>query len=56
MGISMATQEPQKILRLGVIQGGNIVEEKLLRVPETVTVGQGAKNTFIVVDERLSVS
>jgi hypothetical protein len=56
MGISMATQEPQKILRLGVIQGGNIVEEKLLRVPETVTVGQGAKNTFTVVDERLSAS
>lgn len=47
----MATQASQKILRLGVIQNGNIIEERLLRTPETVTVGQSAKNTFTLVSD-----
>lgn len=40
-------QEPrEKVLRIGVILGGKIVEEKLLSERTTVTVGQSAQNTF----------
>ncbi len=45
----MATaQTQQKILRIGVIQGGKIIEERVIKKRETVTVGQGSKNTFVV--------
>ena len=37
-----------KILRIGIIQGGKIVEERLVRKRENVTIGQSAKNTFVV--------
>ena len=37
-----------KILRIGIIQGEKIVEERLVRKRENVTVGQSAKNTFVV--------
>ena len=37
-----------KILRIGIIQSGKIVEERLVRKRENVTVGQSAKNTFVV--------
>ena len=37
-----------KILRIGVVLGGKIVEEKLIRKRDTVTIGQSAKNTFAV--------
>src|SRR5438105_9185868 len=37
-----------KILRIGVILGGKIVEERLIRTRETVTIGQSAKNTFAI--------
>jgi hypothetical protein len=56
----MATQAPQsrppgaappprqKILRIGVILGDKIVEEKLIRDRGPVAIGQSAKNTFPV--------
>ncbi len=37
-----------KILRIGVIQGGRIIEERLLRKRETITVGESPKSTFIL--------
>jgi TonB family protein len=37
-----------KILRLGVIQAGRIVEEQLVRRPGPVTVGGSARNTIVV--------
>jgi hypothetical protein len=40
--------EVTKILRIGIIQGGKIVEERLVRKRESVTIGQSAKNTFVV--------
>lgn len=43
----MATQ-PHKALRIGVIRGGKVVEEKLVRGPRAVTVGSAAKNTVVV--------
>jgi hypothetical protein len=44
----MPSANPAKILRVGVIQGGKIIEERHLKNRETVTVGQDAKNTFVV--------
>jgi len=43
----MAGQATRRILRIGVIQGGKIIEERLLRKHEPVTVGTDPKNTFV---------
>ena len=37
-----------RILRVGILQGGRIVEERLVRKRGDVTIGQSAKNTFVV--------
>lgn len=37
-----------KILRVGIIQGGRIIEERLLRARHNVSVGQAARNTFVI--------
>src|SRR4051794_16694685 len=37
-----------KILRIGIIQNGKIVEERLVRKRDNVTVGQSTKDTFVV--------
>jgi TonB family protein len=37
-----------KVLRIGVIQGGKIVEERVIRKRETVTVGSQEKNHFVL--------
>ena len=52
----MSKQPMKKILRVGVIQGGRIVEEKLERKRQDVTIGQSAKNTFILPSSHLSKS
>jgi hypothetical protein len=44
----MAESRDKKILRIGLIQSGKIVEERLLRRRESVTIGQSPRNTFIV--------
>ncbi|HEY4176163.1 MAG TPA: AgmX/PglI C-terminal domain-containing protein [Kofleriaceae bacterium] len=52
----MATQRPQqqqsgsrqRILRIGVLLGGKIVEERLIRDRVPVTIGQSMKNTFSI--------
>ena len=41
------TQTDSKILRIGVIQGGKVIEERLIRRRATVTFGTDAKNTFV---------
>jgi hypothetical protein len=38
----------QKILRIGVIQGGKIIEERLIKKRETVTIGQGSRNSIVI--------
>lgn len=43
----MAGQATRRILRIGVIQGGKIIEERLLRKHQPVTVGTDPKNTFV---------
>ncbi len=42
-----------KILRIGIIQGGRIVEERLVRKRENITIGQSAKNMFVVPSDSL---
>lgn len=42
-----------KILRIGVVQGGRIVEERLVRKRENITVGQSARNTFVIPSDAL---
>jgi len=37
-----------KVLRIGLIQGGRIVEERVIRKRETVSVGSSEKNHFVV--------
>lgn len=37
-----------KVLRIGVIQGGKIVEERIIKKRETVRVGTGESNNFVV--------
>lgn len=45
-----------KILRIAVVQGGKVIEERQLKRRETVTVGSGPKNIFIVASGVLPVS
>lgn len=47
------SQSKRRVLRIGVILGGKIVEEKLLREQSDITVGQSAKNTFSVPEDGL---
>ena len=47
------SQSTRRVLRIGVILGGKIVEEKLVRERIDITVGQSAKNTFSVPEDGL---
>jgi outer membrane biosynthesis protein TonB len=62
MASQVAARSPQpqagaapkiKILRMGIIQGGRIVEERLVRKRENITIGQSAKNMFVVPSDAL---
>lgn len=44
----MAQGRDRKILRIGIIQNGKIIEERLLRRRESVTIGQSPRNTFVL--------
>lgn len=37
-----------KVLRIGLIQGGKIIEERIVRTRETVSVGTSEKNHFVI--------
>jgi outer membrane biosynthesis protein TonB len=50
--ISTAASGP-KVLRIGIIQGGRIIEERIIRKRDTVAVGQSEKNTFVVVSNAI---
>jgi hypothetical protein len=47
------SQGPVRSLRVGIVLGGNIIEERLIRGRENITIGQSAKNTFSVPLESL---
>ncbi len=42
-----STKALPKVLRIGVVQDGKIVQERLIRAGDPVTVGQGPRNTFV---------
>lgn len=46
----------EKILRVGVVQGGRIIEERLLRPREAVTIGQSTKNKFSIPSPKLPLT
>jgi hypothetical protein len=48
-----ANQPRQRILRIGILLGGKLVEERLIRERTTVSLGQSMKNTFSVPVEGL---
>jgi hypothetical protein len=48
-----ANRPAPKVLRIGLVQGGKIVQEKLIRLGETVTVGDSPKNTFVLTGTKL---
>ncbi len=44
----MAQAQPNsKVLRIGIVQDGKIVQERLIKAGEPVTVGESTKNTFV---------
>lgn len=49
-------EQRQRILRIGIILGGKIIEERLVRTRSDVTIGQSAKNSFSVPVEGLPKS
>jgi outer membrane biosynthesis protein TonB len=46
----------EKILRVGIVQGGRIIEERLLRHKEPITVGQSPKNKFMIPSPRVPLT
>jgi hypothetical protein len=46
--VQVGPQSGPKVLRIGLIQAGKIVEERIVRKRETVSVGSSEKNHFIV--------
>lgn len=49
-------KQTEKVLRVGIVQGGRIIEERLLRPRTSVTIGQSIKNKFSVPSPRLPMS
>jgi TonB family protein len=45
-----------KVLRIGVIQGDKMIEERIIRARETVTVGTSEKNHFVIANASLPPS
>jgi len=46
---AVKTVQGPKVLRIGVIQGGKIIDERIIRDRGTVSVGTNERNTFTVV-------
>jgi hypothetical protein len=44
----MGTQATGKVLRIGIIVDGRIVQERMIKAGQTVTIGASRNNTFIV--------
>lgn len=50
---SVSNPDLPKVLRIGIIQSGKIVEERIIRKRDTVTVGTSEKSTFIIASREL---
>jgi outer membrane biosynthesis protein TonB len=40
-------QQQPKVLRIGIVQGGKVVHERLIKPGQSVTIGESPKNTFV---------
>lgn len=40
-------EAPGKVLRIGIVQGGKVLHERLIKPGQHVTVGESPKNTFV---------
>jgi len=52
----MAVAQQSKVLRIGVIQGGKIVEERVVPARQAVTVGSSSRNVIVVPQSNLPAS
>jgi hypothetical protein len=52
----MALNSSQRVLRVGLIQGGKIIEERVLKRTDAVTIGPEARNTFVIPASNLPAS
>ncbi len=41
-------QKQNKVLRIGIVQDGKIVQERLIKSGESVSIGESTKNTFVL--------
>ena len=42
------SQPAKKVLRIGIIQDGKLVQERIIKHGESVTMGESARNTFVI--------
>ena len=52
----MGNESKHRVLRLGIIQNGKIVEERLFRKRDEISIGQASRNTFIVPEAKIPKS
>ena len=45
---AMATATGPKVLRIGLVQSGRVVEERIIKQRTTVTVGSNERATFVI--------
>jgi hypothetical protein len=46
--LEIPSESKKKILRIGIVQNGRIVEERLLKQRGHISIGRGADNTFLI--------
>jgi len=52
-GQAPSTAAKVRVLRIGIVQGGRIIEERLIRSRENISIGWSSKSTFAVPSEAL---
>ncbi|MFO0663102.1 MAG: AgmX/PglI C-terminal domain-containing protein [Polyangiaceae bacterium] len=51
---AMAVQTGPKVLRIGLVKGGRVLEERVIKSRQTVTVGPSEKSTFVISNAQLA--
>src|SRR5262245_54559633 len=50
---AIAVQTGPKVLRIGLVQGGRIIEERIVKQRTSVTIGQSEKAMFVVPSQHI---
>ena len=45
-----------KVLRIGLVQSGKVIEERVIKQRTTVTIGPSEKNTFVILAPNIPAS